>query len=41
MDNDLKINNPHDRLFKETLSKKELAQSFLLNYLPQDILEGF
>ena len=41
MDNDLKINNPHDRLFKETLSKKELAQSFLLNYLPQDILEVF
>jgi len=35
MDN---ITNPHDKLFRETLSDKEIAADFLKNYLPEDIL---
>lgn len=34
-----KINNIHDTLFKETLSRKELAADFLRNYLPKEITE--
>ncbi|WP_462323749.1 Rpn family recombination-promoting nuclease/putative transposase [Desulfoplanes sp.] len=34
-----KINNIHDTLFKETLSRKELAADFLGNYLPKEITE--
>ena len=31
------LRNPHDRFFKETLSVKENARSFLENYLPDEI----
>lgn len=33
----LKMNNPHDKFIKDTLTKKENAVSFLKNYLPQEI----
>jgi len=33
------LTRPHDALFKDTLSKKENARSFLENYLPKPILE--
>jgi len=33
------IKNPHDTFFKRTLSDKEVARSFLKNYLPSEILE--
>jgi hypothetical protein len=33
----LKIQNPHDRFFKETFGKVEVAKDFLNNYLPEDI----
>ncbi len=33
------INRPHDRFFKETMGDTETAQDFLLNYLPDDILQ--
>jgi|SRR5690554_5239432 len=33
------IKNPHDKFFKETLSKINVAQDFLLNYLPDEILQ--
>ena len=32
------IRNPHDALFKETLTKKENALNFLENYLPAEVL---
>lgn len=32
--------NPHDRLFKETWSRKENAQSFLRNFLPDYLLSS-
>ncbi len=35
MDN---ITNPHDKLFRETLSDREVAADFLQHYLPEDIL---
>jgi predicted transposase/invertase (TIGR01784 family) len=35
----LKIQNPHDKLFKETWSNLLNAKSFLENYLPKDILK--
>jgi predicted transposase/invertase (TIGR01784 family) len=34
-----KVNNPHDRLIRETLSRKETAIDFFKNYLPENILE--
>ncbi len=34
-----KINNPHDKYLKATLSKKENAIGFLQNYLPKEIVE--
>ena len=34
-----KIENPHDKLFKETFGHLEVAQSFLHNYLPQHVME--
>lgn len=34
-----KINNPHDKLFKETLGNVEVAKSFLQHYLPTDTLK--
>ena len=35
----MKINDPHDKFFKETLSNVATAQDFLTNYLPTDIME--
>ncbi|MBC2695761.1 MAG: Rpn family recombination-promoting nuclease/putative transposase [Desulfobacteraceae bacterium] len=32
------IINPHDRFFKEVLSRKEVARDFILHYLPADIV---
>ena len=32
-----KLNNPHDKFLKETLSRKENAVGFIQNYLPQEI----
>jgi predicted transposase/invertase (TIGR01784 family) len=33
------INNPHDKLFKETLSDIEVVRDFLKNYFPNKIIE--
>lgn len=33
----MKIDKPHDKFVKETLGNIEVAQSFLANYLPEDI----
>ncbi|ABI67501.1 Rpn family recombination-promoting nuclease/putative transposase [Syntrophomonas wolfei] len=35
----MKIQNPHDRFFKETLGKVEVAKDFLNNYLPGNIIK--
>ncbi len=32
------IQNPHDKFFKETFGKVEVARDFFSNYLPQNIL---
>ena len=34
----MKIQNPHDKFFKETFSKVSVAKDFLNNYLPQSIM---
>ena len=34
----MKIQNPHDKFFKETFSKIEVARDFINNYLPQSII---
>lgn len=34
----MKIQNPHDKFFKETFSKKAVARDFMNNYLPQSII---
>lgn len=34
----MKIQNPHDKFFKETFSKVSIAKDFLNNYLPQSII---
>jgi len=34
-----KIQNPHDRFFKETFSNLEVARDFMENYLPEPILK--
>ncbi len=34
-----KIENPHDKFFKETFSHIEVAESFLHHYLPLDVME--
>ncbi|MGD9974587.1 MAG: Rpn family recombination-promoting nuclease/putative transposase [Desulfatirhabdiaceae bacterium] len=31
------VHNPHDRFFKEMFSSKEIARSFLIHYLPDEI----
>ncbi|KMQ49468.1 hypothetical protein CHISP_3613 [Chitinispirillum alkaliphilum] len=31
---DLYLSNPHDRFFKESFSRKEIACSFIKEYLP-------
>ena len=35
----MKIQNPHDKFFKETLGKAEVAKDFLNNYLPGNIIK--
>lgn len=35
----MKIQNPHDKFFKETFSNVEVAKDFIRNYLPQSIVE--
>jgi predicted transposase/invertase (TIGR01784 family) len=32
------LHNPHDKFFKETFSRPEVARSFLENYLPPDVV---
>ena len=34
----MKIQNPHDKFFKETFGKVEVAKDFLNNYLPDSIM---
>lgn len=31
------INNPHDKLFKETLSDIVVVKDFIINYIPEEI----
>ena len=31
------VTNPHDKFFKETLSREEVARDFVLHYLPERI----
>ena len=31
------LNNPHDKFFKESFSRKEIAQSFIQEYLPETL----
>jgi predicted transposase/invertase (TIGR01784 family) len=33
--------NPHDKFFKESFSRKDIAQSFLQEYLPSDLCNQF
>ena len=33
------IHQPHDKFFKETMGDPDTAEDFLLNYLPEDILQ--
>jgi len=35
----MKIQNPHDKFFKETFSNVEVASDFIKNYLPESILK--
>lgn len=35
----MKIQNPHDKFFKETFGKVEVAKDFLNNYLPDNIMK--
>ncbi len=35
------IFNPHDKFFKEVLSRQEVARDFILHYLPSDIVGIF
>lgn len=35
----MKLQNPHDKFFKETFGKAEIAKDFLNNYLPQNIVK--
>ena len=32
-----KLENPHDRFFKDVFSKREAARDFLINYLPREV----
>jgi predicted transposase/invertase (TIGR01784 family) len=34
----MKIQNPHDKFFKETFGNVAVAKDFLNNYLPQSIM---
>ncbi|MFH0822914.1 MAG: Rpn family recombination-promoting nuclease/putative transposase, partial [Pseudomonadota bacterium] len=33
------ITNPHDRFFKEVFSRPHVAEDFVFNYLPGDVVE--
>ncbi len=35
------ISNPHDRFFKEVFSRPDVAEDFVMNYLPPSITEAF
>lgn len=35
----LKVQNPHDKFFKETFSNTAVARDFMSNYLPQSIMD--
>ncbi len=35
----MQIQNPHDKFFKETFSNIEVAKDFIINYLPQSIID--
>jgi len=35
----MQIQNPHDKFFKETFSNIEVAKDFVINYLPQSIMD--
>lgn len=35
----MKIQNPHDKFFKETLGNVETAKDFLVNYLPESVMQ--
>lgn len=35
----MKIQNPHDKFFKETFGHIEVAKDFLNNYLPENIIK--
>ena len=35
----MKIQNPHDKFFKETMGNLETAKDFLTNYLPESMAE--
>jgi len=37
--NEYILKQPHDAFFKKTFSKREIAEDFLKNYLPHDVLE--
>ena len=34
------VNDPHDRFFRETFSRREVAEGFLRSYLPPEVVEG-
>ncbi|HLC16277.1 MAG TPA: Rpn family recombination-promoting nuclease/putative transposase [Thermodesulfovibrionia bacterium] len=34
-----KLENPHDKFFKEVFSRHEAARDFLVHYLPKEIAE--
>ena len=33
-----KLSNPHDRFFKETLTRQEVGRDFLIHYLPGELV---
>lgn len=35
----MKLQNPHDKFFKETFSNIEVAKDFIINYLPENIVK--
>ena len=35
------IVNPHDKFFKEVLSREEIARDFMIHYLPSDVVDLF
>ena len=37
--NNIEVINPHDKLFRKTYGTKENARSFLINYLPGQVLK--